>query len=326
MHRLAVLFALLAPSPALAQITIAHDTLSPSTPVAVTCGFCAEEAFGVVFRELPIGRGVNPGDFPLELRGIEVAMASARTTGSPGAYVCQGTLMDGTIHAEVWIYAGVTMPTGPIGSIPVRDPWSTGETLVWASDDVPIEPSRPDVEGSAMFMLGLNTFDLTNEFGETIVVDAPNTYLRVVVVIPEGGGSTLCTGASMMPPAGVPMRDDDGRIAPERSFIYAAGTGFLWNEMAGVNGDWAIRVSIVPSTAMSPDGGRRDAGPRDAGRRDAGPAMADTGATSDLDAGPDAGPPAPGGGCSCRTAPRSRSWLGAALGLVVLAAARRRRA
>jgi MYXO-CTERM domain-containing protein len=320
-------------TPAGAQRTVAHDTLSDATPVAVTCGFCAGEAIGVVFRELPTPlRGIDPGDFPLELRSVQIALASARTTGTAGAYACEGVLAGGTVLVPVEIWAGTTPPTGDIRTRPLGDAWDATETLVWASDEVPIELSVPDAEGSARFTLTLNTIDLEDEAGAPIVVAAPATYLRVVVLLPTGGSSTSCDALSLDPPAAVAVRDDDRRIADERSFLYAAGFGFVWNEDApseggggaepGIAGDWAIRLQIVPSAATPIDAGTSP--PTDAD------ADADAGAI-DVDAAlADGGEPidARGGGCSCgATSPARGAHAGTAIALAVIAwaGARRRR-
>ena len=50
--------------PASAQRTIAQDTMSMSTPVAVECGFCAMEAYGEVFETIGTG-GLQPMVLPL---------------------------------------------------------------------------------------------------------------------------------------------------------------------------------------------------------------------------------------------------------------------
>ena len=53
---------------AAAQRTVAHDVLTGETPTALTCGFCAGEKIGVVFRELPgDAHGLDPADFPIQL-------------------------------------------------------------------------------------------------------------------------------------------------------------------------------------------------------------------------------------------------------------------
>lgn len=329
------------PAGARAQRTLAYDTLSDSTPVAVTCGFCAGEAFGVVFRELPTPlRGLDPGDFPIELRSVSIAMASARTTGSAGAYACEGVLAGGTVLATVEVWAGMTPPSGSIADRPIADAWTPGEILAWASDEVPIELSVPDADGSSRFALTLNTIELADESGGPVVIPMPATYVRVVVTLPGGGESTACDALSLEGPGGVPVRDDDGRISDERSFIYAEGAGFLWNEEArapgasdGIAGDWAIRLSLVPSTTTPPrDGGPRpsDAGAGgDAGELDGGGAL-------DAGAGEDAGGGGGGGdGCACAAA-GSRTgragdraaWaatLAGAIAASVAARARRRR-
>ncbi len=118
----------------------------------------------------------------------------------------------------------------------------------------------------------------------------------------------------------MPVRDDDGRISNERSFLFAAGgTGFLWNEAGGVAGDWAIRVQIVPASPGSRDGGPRTP---DGGALDAGIVDSMDGSASDggiVTTG--------GGGCSCRIAPRADhvpSSIGFGLAALTVWLARRR--
>jgi hypothetical protein len=319
----AAVLSLAFPVRAAAQRTVAHDTLSEGTPVGVTCGFCAGEAFGVVFRELPPpARGIEPFDFPLELRAVQVALASVRTTGAPPSFRCEGSTSGGTVAAEISIWAGTTPPSGDIRSFPVDGPWGD-EQLVWAAE-APIELSLAEAEGSSRYALMLNTIRVAGEDGGPLWVPVPRTYLRVQVVLPAGGSSTACDAMRLPPPGGVPVRDDDGRIAPERSFIYAGGVGYLWNEAAGVAGDWAIRLQIVPSAPPPPDGGSahvdRDgaSGGLDAGTRE--------------DSGDGGTEPPDRGGCGCRlvggTVEAGATRRLATLGLLVsiALALRRRRA
>ena len=72
MKRLALACLLLTLSaPASAQQRIIHDTLGRDMPTQITCGFCAGEQFGVIFRELPSGRrGLEPTDFPLTIDAV----------------------------------------------------------------------------------------------------------------------------------------------------------------------------------------------------------------------------------------------------------------
>src|SRR4051812_2317325 len=59
-------------SPALAQRSIAQDTMSMSTPVAVECGFCAMEAYGEIFQRVGASGGLTPADFPLVVQSISL--------------------------------------------------------------------------------------------------------------------------------------------------------------------------------------------------------------------------------------------------------------
>jgi MYXO-CTERM domain-containing protein len=145
----------------------------------------------------------------------------------------------------------------------------------------------------------------------------------VAVRLPGSGAFNSVCRDPVEVPAGFPLRDNDGRLEDERSFIYAGGgTGWLWNETAGLTGDWAIRIEVdpMPSTTDAGPCVDVDAGPRDAGG-------ADTGApdVGSLDAGADAGAPAASSGCGCRAGARSGSAGLAGLGLLALGLFRRRR-
>ena len=301
---LAALLLVLAPgASAEAQRTLAHDTLTEDTPTAVSCGFCVGEAFGVVFRELPGMGGLQPWQFPVRLSRVQVAMGAATVSGT----TCSGVAGGGSTTATIEIFAGDVTPTGDISDLPVSEPWP-GETLAYAAESVPITLSAPETAGGAMFSVTLNTFDLADEMGMPIVVPAPATYLRVVVWPDGGGTSSVCDGAGVEAPAGFPLRDADGLIADERSLIYAGGVGWLWNEAAGVTGDWGVRLSLFPL-----------------GMRDAGMAMPDAGSgvdagVMDAGAGLDAGaPPSSAGGCSCRVGADASSPQRAASILLVCA-------
>lgn len=288
-----------APAPAAAQRTLAQDTLSGDTPVALTCGFCATERFGAVFRELPApARGLESGDFPIVVDAIRLAMADASVVGSGASLTCEGATGGGTALVDIEVWTGETPPTGNIRDEPLVD-WP-GETLVWATVDAPVELSVAESDGSARYGVMFNRFLIEDEGGMPVRIEPPNTYLRVVVTMNAGAiSSAVCDGASLDPPGGFPMRDDDGRIADERSFIYAAGTGWLWNEEAGIDGDWGVRVDITAEGSPAGDGG---AGDVDAGAAiDAG-AVTDAGAAADAGGTEDAGGPPPGDGddgCGC---------------------------
>jgi len=230
-----------------------------STPAAVSCGFCADEKFGVVFRELAVG-GLQPSEFPLVLRSVQVAVARATITAE---LTCEGSDVAGSVMTSIEIYAGTTPPDGEIGTNPIGA-WP-GETLVWAASDVELMLSIAEAPRSNRYLVMFNTITILDEAGASISVPAPNTYLRVVVAIPGGGSSLACEIAGLPGPGAMGVRDDDGRISSHRDFIYslggAAGAGWLWNEdvmdaVGGtIDGDWAIRLSITPASPVLPDGG-----------------------------------------------------------------------
>ncbi len=301
---------------AAAQERVVQDTLSADTPTGVTCGFCATERFGVVFRELPAPRrGIEPEDFPLRLAAVQVAMAAA--TVSPGP-TCTPSTSGGTITAPIEIYAGSEIPTGAITSLPAEGPWNASEELVFAAD-APLALSV-DADGMGRYAIDFNELEVRDESGGEIVVDA-GTYLRVVVTLPAAEPATACTGGLDLP-GGFPVRDADGRIADERGFIYAAGVGWLWNEQASINGDWGIRLALF--RAPPRDGGTVELDASTSG--DAGAVRDAGGAAMDAATAPDGGAEPSGGGCSCR-AGRSRSagWP-LAIALACLALRRRQSA
>ncbi len=289
------LASLLVPTPrAHAQVTLAQDTLSMDSPAAALCGFCGNEGFGVVFRELPApARGLLAEDFPLTLRYVELALGAARLDGT----MCQTIAEGGTVGVDLEVWAGVTPPGETIGATMPGEPWpGTSEELVFAATDVPIELSIP-ASGSMGFSLQLNRFEVMDEMGMPLRIAAPFTYLRVYVQLHD---STLPGPSCPFSSDGSPLRDD-GRIADQRSYILANGMGFLWNEDARVGGDWAVRLGIIPAIPPALDAGPRpDAGPSTA---DAGPSTTDAaGLDAGTGAGADAGPSSGGGGCSCRAA------------------------
>jgi MYXO-CTERM domain-containing protein len=262
--------------PASAQRTVAYDTVSEGTPAAVTCGFCAMEKFGTVFYSLGTPGGLEADEFPFTLTAVQVAIARTRVVGDIlSGYTCQGSDMGGTVNFTIEVYAGETVPMS-IMALPTTGPWA-GETLVYEASDVPLETSVATMDGGNMFNVMINEFALPDG---GVMVEAPNTYLRVVFTIPGGGGSSAsCTDLGLTPPAAVSIRDDDGRIAARRSLILATDVdlggigipgGWYWNEDVpdmlgggtGVNGDWAIRIKIQPMSMSGSDGGvGRDGGP-----------------------------------------------------------------
>jgi MYXO-CTERM domain-containing protein len=265
----ALVLIVLTTSPAAAQRTVAYDTLAESSRAAITCGFCATEQFGTVFHALPPGpvRGLEPEDFPLRLDAILVAVARGRVAGPS----CTGLAAGGTAAFDVRVYAGAVLPDGSIRDLPGDTPWP-GETLVHQIDDVDLELSTSDMDGSTSINVMFNMLDIA----DGVEVPAGNTYLRVVFTIPAGGMGTDCASPPLVPAEAYPVRDD-GRIANRRSLIFAvapdgspsAPRGWYWNEEAGVAGDWGVRIQIT-SESTARDAGPADAGPADAGPRDAG--------------------------------------------------------
>ncbi|MFK7987029.1 MAG: MYXO-CTERM sorting domain-containing protein [Sandaracinaceae bacterium] len=317
MHRwlvslaLALTFALGAPLNAEAQRRIQYDTLADSTPAAISCGFCAGEKFGMVFRPLSAGRGLRPEDFPLNLNSLEIAVARTQVTGSIGAFTCMGAGGGTTVTAEVEAYAGMTPPTGSILGQPSSGPWPGETELVALSQELTLSTENP--AGSEMYEVMFNTLAL-----DGVRVDPPNTYIRVSLTIPTGGSSASCDALTLTGPGAVGLRDDDAPIANEVAFIYAVNpvsgvfgppTGWYWNEdptvgmgtsgTSGINGDWAIRMNVTPLGGVTPtDAGppMSDAGMSDAGASDAGTPLADAGTESD--AGNLPGDAAPPTGCT----------------------------
>ena len=320
------LAACLAPPAAHAQRVVTYDTLAMGSPVAVSCGFCAGERFGVIFRELPPpARGLEAADFPLELREVHVAMASARLTGAAGSYACGGSTMGATIMAELEVWSGTTPPAGSIAAKPAMGAWDPAEQLLWVGPAA-IQLSVSDMDGSSRYTTQFNRLIVQDAMGAPIPVDGAQRYIRVVLTLPDGmGTSSSCTDAMLTPPAGFPMRDGDGTIATERSFIYASGAGWFWNEGVpggGIGGDWGIRIEVSPM-GVPVDGGV-DGGP-DGGSDGGTDSGTDTG-PNDGGAGADAGMADPGGGgCSCRVQPSDPPKSAWALGLMLVSLALRRR-
>jgi MYXO-CTERM domain-containing protein len=278
-------------SSAQAQRRVQYDTLSESTPAAISCGFCAGEKFGMVFRPLSDGRGLRPEDFPFALNSIEVAVARTQVTGDLfSGYMCQGTAGGGTVSMMIGVYAGETPPSGSIVSMPVTGPWP-GESMVFGeSADVML--STETSPGSMMYNVMFNTLDLMG-----VRVDPPNTYIRVAIDIPGGGTSASCMDLGIPGPGAVGIRDDDGRIDNTVNYIYALNPfgglggiaeGWHWNEdpeisdpatgTVGINGEWGIRLNIMPMGTTTPDAGTpmMDAGT---------PPMIDSGTTPPADSG-----------------------------------------
>lgn len=275
-----------------AQRIVTFDTVSAETGSAVTCGFCAAEKFGVVFRELePPARGVEAEDFPFVLRGVRVALANASVIDGS----CEGSLVGGTGIMSMQVYGGTTLPSGDISDNPEEGPWD-GETLLIEAIDVPLMRSALETEGGTRYQVELNDLQIRDpETDEDIRVEAPMTYVRVAFTFgEEADRNPSCESMGLVSPSAFPMRDTDGVIADERSFIFGAGgLGWQWNEDVGVDGDWAVRLEIEVEGTPMPDAGGVDAGPVDSGAAlDAGGSDASSdGATGDAGSGG-------GGGCA----------------------------
>lgn len=319
---------LLLPASASGQRRLVHDTLSESTPGVVSCGFCAGERFGVVFRDLPAPlRGLEPEDFPVEIDSLEIAVA-----GADPADGCSPSRSGGSITAPVALYVGDSVPPDEIDSYPEDGPWP-GESLVWSAD-APLVLSVAD--DSDRYSIEFNVLEVRDADGGPLRVEA-GAYLRVVVTIPAGepGTSPSCEGASFESPAAFPPRDTSGedpadpfRGTQRRSFIYALGIGWVWNsEGSGpvpvIPGNWGVRMSLF---TLGPGPGEPDAGPTlaDAGVDSADAAVSDSGAMDAAfrDGGAE---PAPGG-CSCRAGGRAvNDPMALAVGVLLLLVGGRRR-
>jgi MYXO-CTERM domain-containing protein len=308
------------PVPVSAQRTIAYDTLSGESPVTVTCGFCADEKFGVIFRDLPAPAvGLNADDFPIQLEALQLALASADNIGSGGSFTCSGSTATGMASVGIAIYAGEILPSD-ITALAADDVWP-GETLVWSAPDVPIERSVADETGSASYEVNFNQLLLEDDLGLPFRVEAPNVYVRIVVTLHADTAlsSASCDSLSLETPSGFAIRDNDGVIANERNFIYADGIGWIWNEEVpggGIGGDWAMRLEIVAEgTSMEDAGTMPDAGPADTGAPPADTGAADSGMMMEED-----------GGCSAAGEPSSADPLTlAALVFFLFVATRRSR-
>lgn len=295
---LSLCFLLALPATAAAQRHVQYDTLAAMTPASVTCGFCGREKFGVVFRQLSGGGGLQPTSFPLTVESVELALASVQVVDRTGLgiYECVGSASGGPVDALIEIYSGITAPTGDILALPGTGPWP-GETMVW-SDMASVERSVAMMDGGMMYNVMFNTITLP----EGTRVETPGTtYIRVVVTIPESSATEgMChfLNPGYTEPAAVPIRDE-GRLENELNFIYALETppllgpgltqGWYWNEdtrisdgsgTSTIQGDWGLRLNVLPGAAMT------DAGP---------PVGTDAGPPVGTDAGPpvgtDGGPP-----------------------------------
>jgi hypothetical protein len=284
--------ALFAVGPVGAQRRVQYDTLSESTPAAISCGFCAGERFGMVFRPLDSGGGLRESEFPLTLESIELAVARTTVTGGllEGGYECHGSTTGGTISMMIEVFAGQTPPRGDITTQPASGPWP-GEVELFA-ESTELTTSVETSAGSAMYDVTQNTVSITSG----VRVDPPSTYIRVAISIPAGGASASCADLGLEPPGAVGLRDDDGRIEENVGMIYAvnplSGTfgiaeGWHWNEDeeitdpsgggSGIEGDWAIRLDVSPIGSSGSDAGMSIA--------DGGGASGDAGSSSGTDSG-----------------------------------------
>jgi hypothetical protein len=185
-------------SPALAQRMIAQDTMSMSTPVAVECGFCGMEAYGEIFQRVGASGGLTPADFPLVVQSISLAPGAAEVTSG----ACHGIAspVDPTTLVHVEMYAGGTPPdAASIATMPVAGtPWP-GEDMLLSLDDIPVTMSIPTTDGAANFNLMFNTLGLGDATTPAPTVSAGHQYLRVVVVLADGGNSSTCTPVTNAP-------------------------------------------------------------------------------------------------------------------------------
>ncbi len=230
---------------------------------------------------------------------MKLALADATVGDALSGYQCMGASAGGTIAAQLSIYAGMTVPTS-IQSLPTSGAWP-GETEV-VSMSVNVMLSVATSAGSSMYNTMINQFDL----GSTMTVDAPNTYLRVVIDIPSGSKSQFCTDFGFGGPGAFPLRDNDGRIGDHRDMVYSVGDGFggpsgwFWNESntltdptgtstgMGVNGDWLLRLDVEPSVSGSDagvSGGDAGTSGSDAGSPGGDGGAPPTDAGSSMDAG-----------------------------------------
>jgi MYXO-CTERM domain-containing protein len=266
------------------QETIQYDSVVVDTQAAITCGFCAGEKYGVIFYALGPTDGLQPTQFPFMLDTLQLPIAPTQVTGDIlSGFVCEPRAESGMVGIDLEIYTGRTIP----GTI---DNQSTGawpdETLIFGPVSASLEYSAENPVGSGSWEVRLNTIQIGT------MVSAPDTYVRVVVNIGNGGSSEACSLLSLSPPNISPFRDNDGRVGPRRNFIREAANSLLgtpekwtWTEDvmdlttgATINGDWMIRLQITPQTVVPPD----DAGIDDSAIADAG---ADSGAGDSGDGG-----------------------------------------
>ncbi|MCC7537945.1 MAG: hypothetical protein IT379_17095 [Deltaproteobacteria bacterium] len=334
---LAVLsFVLALPSMARAERTIANDTVTAETPASVLCGFCTGERFGSVF--VP-----ERSDYPFDLVDVRIAIAAARRTGAR----CEASMDPGDVRTsriEIWVGDAAE---------PALDPGGDGERLVWTFEEAPLVASAAET-GVADIAVTFTTLPV--EATERIESAG---YVRVLVdisppVVPMPGScSSAMTGED---PDAFPIGDRDG-IMPHRNLVYStSGAGsWHWSEDLGIEGDWAVRLTIQTRTSgrdagPSIDAGSRDAGAAEGGAGDGASTDAGDGATRDAGAGSADGAAAMDAasqpldtadeGCGCVAAGRARtsdrdevettrsiarwSWLVLLMGVVAMRGRRRR--
>lgn len=280
----ATMFGLPFPSSASAQQEIAYDTLSDMSSARVQCGFCSGERFGTIFKDLGEGQGLPSSSFPLSLRTISLALAKTTYLDS----VCTPSADAETVLVSLNVYAGEEAPTD-LTDMPTDGEWP-GESLIYTNEEVALT-SSPIADGSEVNTM-FQPFIPTGEDDTVIHVEAPATYIRVVVGLLDGDeGSNDACGGPAAGPSAAPIIDADGRIADHTGFILAGGVSshWFWNEDVpggGISGDWALRISIVPSGSSDTDAGVVDSGT---------PAEEDSGPIAPIDAGTE---PVDGGGDS----------------------------
>lgn len=270
--------ALLLPAVAAAQSQqIRYDNIRQDSDAAITCGFCAGEKFGVIFRTGANQGGIPQGAIPFTLNAVQIAVASTIVDDS---LTCQPSNMGGMVNGTMEIYAGMAPPTS-ITTLPAAGPWP-GESTIVAGTQVQLERSIEATMGSGQWDVRLNSLPINQPVG------APNTYVRVVFTIGAGGMSASCQLLGFQPPNISPFRDNND-VVPRTSFIYQLGIQgindpqWTFNEdfrdpSTGqhIRGDWLIRLEATPFGGPQPDAGVMPP-PPDAGFPDSGVAPADAG-------------------------------------------------
>src|SRR5688572_23837586 len=148
--------------------------------VGLSCGFCAGERYGIVFRTLDgVDEGIDPAAFPIEIDAIQFSLAAGEIVGTAGAYECRPREEAGTASVTIDVYGGETPPTD-ILELPAEGPWP-GETVLLPTSEVEAVASLADADGR--YDLQLNTFHASED---PIRVEEPHTYVRVIITLLAG--------------------------------------------------------------------------------------------------------------------------------------------